>query len=120
MRFLDLGLAALIGASAITGIVAWNPTAGDSAAASLETQSHLRDDLLGLLQSRGIMWIASSTPSAICSFLESSSNASVVYGAAIGGHACPAAPPQGHAAANLTLELIQTRVVLEAWSEGQG
>ena len=116
MRYVDLALAALIGTSCITGIFAWNPRAWDSTSSSLELQTHLRDGLLGILQNRGIVWLMSSPPVDVCAALQSVSNSSVTYSAVLGDYSCRPFPTPSLPDANLTLNLIPFKVVLESWS----
>ena len=116
MRYLDLAVAVLIGSSAITGVVALTPRPGDSASDALALQSHIRDELLGFLESRGTPWLLVASPSAFCADLGRLSNSTVTLGGSIGGIACGTSPPAGAVAANLTLDLISREVVLEGWS----
>lgn len=115
MRYVDLAVAALIGASAIAGVVTWTPRPWDAETRRLVLQTQLRDDLLGYLQARGTVWFASTPPGQICAALQASSNSTVAFSAAVGGARC-SVPPPGAVVANLTLDLLPGRVMLEAWS----
>jgi len=119
MRYLDLAVAALIGASTVTGIVAWTPHAGDGASDSAKLKSQLRDELLALLQQKGTVWLIRSPPGDICAYLGSISNSSVTFSASIGSNICGPPPPEGALEASLTVNLIPYQVVLEAWPDVQ-
>ena len=116
MRYLDLAVAAMIGASALSGILAWTPRTGDSASSSEILESHMRDQLLSYLRSRGTTWLLTATPDEICVDIGRLSNSSVRFGAIIGTVSCPSEPQVENVEANLTLHLLQREVVLEAWS----
>ena len=116
MRYVDLAVAALIGASAIAGIFAWEPATGDAGAAKLGRQVRLRDALLGVLQEHGISWILASPPDAFCAYLESRSNSTFGIAATIGGFSCGSPPPRGSVVANLSMRLVPSEVTLQAWS----
>ncbi len=117
---MDLAVAALIGASAVTGIVAWTPRPGDTASTTLRIQVELRDRLLAVVQQRGTVWLSTSAPESVCAYLAGVSNSTVGFGGRIGSFECPLLPPPGRIVANLSLNLILRQVVLAAWSEGQG
>jgi hypothetical protein len=119
LRFLDISVAALIGAAAVAGIVAWSPQAGDDAARRFALRQQLRDELLGVLQSRGTVWLLQSPKATICATLQGMSNASVSLSAELGSYSCgPLAPDS--VSANLTLALLPMEVILEAWSGARG
>ena len=114
LRYIDLAVAAMIGASAISGLVVWSPRSGDSVSQTVMLQLELRDRLLGYLQQRGVVWFLHSPQAMICSALAKSSNSSVVMSALIGGEAC-SPQPEGEPMATLTLRFITIEVTLEAW-----
>ena len=114
MRFLDLALAILIGASAVTGISAWNPRAGDAAANRLGEQMQLRDFLAGMLTREGAAWLLS--PSAVCAELGQMSNSSFGVAATLGPSSCGSAPEGDPVTASLSMELAPYEVTLVAWS----
>ena len=116
MRYVDLAVAALIGTSAITGIIAWNPRAGDQASRQLETQTRLRDLLLGILQQRGTTWFLRSPADVVCSYLARRSNSSFGLEATLGSLTCGPPPMEGSVAASLSLRLVPFEVTLVAWS----
>lgn len=116
MRYVDLSLAALIGVSAVTGVIALAPGGGDAASLQIARQMQLRDDLLRLLQQRGTAWLLSTPPAVVCSQLASLSNSSFRMGATLGGVSCGVPPRGGSAEANITLMLGNSEVTLVAWS----
>ena len=116
MRYLDLAVAVMIGTSAISGVVALTPGPDDAASTALALQAHIRDELLGYLQSRGTSWLLAASPSVFCADLGKLSDSTVTFGGSIGGVPCGPSPPTGAVAANLTLDLIPRRVILEGWS----
>ena len=117
MRYLDLAVAALIGASAIAGVVAYTPVTWDAESQHQALQTNLRDDLLAYLLARGTVWLASASPGQICSDVLGRSNSTVGFSATVAGAPC-SSPPPGAVSANLTLDLLPHRVMLEAWSAG--
>jgi hypothetical protein len=120
MRYLDLAVAALIGMSAIAGIVTWTPGPGDLTSSNMMLESALRDGLLALLQQRGTFWLIASSPYQICSYLQGLSNSSVTYSASLGPYQCNPPPPVASTEASLILGLAPYRVVLEAWANTPG
>lgn len=117
MRFVDLAVAALIGSSAITGIVAWTPRAGDAGAQRVGAQVQLRDRLVGLLQRNGLVPFLQS-PEAACRLLAESSNSTFRLYATLGPSSCGTPPTAGSPRASLTMRLVTSEVVLVAWSSG--
>ncbi len=115
MRFIDLAVAALIGSSAITGIVAWSPRTGDAGAQQLRVQAQLRDRLVGFLQRSGLVQFVASTTAA-CRLISDASNSTFRLYATMGSSSCGAPPSSGSPSARLSLRLIPFEVVLVAWS----
>ncbi len=118
MRYVDLAVAALIGTSAITGIVAWDPRSGDTGSDRIAAQTQLRDGLLALLQQRGIAWFLVSPSWAVCSYLSSISNSSFGVSATLGSVSCGSPPRRGSVVASLSMRLVPFEVTLVAWSAG--
>ena len=116
MRYLDLAMATLIGTSAITGIIAWNPSTGDAYSRQAELQINLSDGLLSLLQDRGTAWFIRSPPSAVCAYLAASTNSSYRIYATVGSLTCGSPPQEGSTVAALTLAMTPLEVTLAAWS----
>lgn len=114
MRFIDLALAALIGTSAITGIVAWNPEGGDTGTRRLETALQLRDRLVEFLQQDGMIQFES--PAAACHALSGASNSTFRLYAVLGPDSCGSPPTGGSPSATLSFRLAQSEVELVAWS----
>jgi hypothetical protein len=104
----------MIGASAISGLVAWSPRSGDSISQTMMLRLELRDRLLGYLQQRGIMWFLHSPQEEICSALAKSSNSSIIVSGVIGGEPC-SPHPLGEPMATLMLRFLTREVTLEAW-----
>ncbi len=118
MRFFDLGVAALIGISAITSIYVLSPGGSDSAAQRVVEQTRLRDALLTVLARHGLAWIQNSSPSNICGTIAALSNSTVTFSASIDSMDCLEGPPPGRVSANITLGLPSGSVTLVAWSSG--
>lgn len=114
MRFIDLAVAALIGSSAITGMVAWSPRAGDAGAQRLGAQVQLRDRLLELFRRNGMSWLES--PVAACRLISDASNSTFRLFATIGSSTCGTPPRGGSPSVTLSLRLVPYEVVLVAWS----
>jgi hypothetical protein len=80
----------------------------------------MRNELASYLQARGLPWIVSSAPGAICSGLEALSNSSFTFSAEFDSTPCGPAPPAGSVTASLTVTFEGKEVVLEAWSDAEG
>jgi len=120
MRFVDLAIAALIGISSIAGLVAFSPRQGDDASNSLAVETQLRDELVSVLQQKGIVWFMQSSPTASCEYLRGLSNSSVSFSGAIGPYSCGPPPPPGVPLAELNVTLTPYQVSLEAWAAASG
>jgi len=117
LRFIDLAVAALIGSSAITGIVAWNPRAGDAGAQQFASQESLRDELVEFLRHGGLAQFLQS-PSGACLRVSEASNSTFRLYATIGSATCGTPPTPGSPNATLSLKLVPFVVVLVSWSPG--
>jgi hypothetical protein len=115
LRFIDLAVAALIGSSAITGIVALNPQAGDAGAGQAALQARLRDSLLEFLQRSGMTQFVQS-PAAACQRLAEASNSTIKFYSTVGSASCGIPPGSGSQSATLSFRLVPFEVVLVAWS----
>ena len=118
MRYADIAVAALVGISAIAGILTWHPGEGDRDAENLRIEAQLRDELLSDVQLRGMLWFATSSLPVICAYLHEISNASLGFSAQVGSYTCYAKPSHGFVTASLALNLVQRQVVLTAWTKG--
>lgn len=116
MRFIDLALAALIGTSAITGMVVWSPKASDAGAQRLGTVAQLRDRLVGFLQRNGLIQFESSSDA--CRLIGEASTPTFRLYAAMGSVSCGSPPEAGSPSATLSFRLIPFEVELVAWSPG--
>jgi hypothetical protein len=114
-----LAVAALIGTSAVAGMLAFSPAKWDSASRSLTLESQIRDELVSILQHEGTPWLVQSAPEAVCGYLHSISNATVSFSAIIGPRSCAPSPPPGASVATLVLQLDNFQVVLEGWPNAQ-
>jgi len=119
LKFLDIAVAVLIGASAITGILVWSPLQGDAASAEFAARTRLRDSLLEIVQGRGIPWLIQTPTAEVCAALADMSNSSVSYSAILGSYSCPASPPADSVSETIILRLLPMAVTLEAWSDVQ-
>jgi hypothetical protein len=119
VRWLDIALATMIGISAISGIVNWDPRLADNGSNRLVLENRLRDALMSYLDSRGLPWIQESSPVAICADLERLSN-SIALSANINSFSCGPSPPKGATIMTLTLQLGVRDVTLQAWTSAGG
>lgn len=119
MRWLDIALAAMIGISAISGIVNWDPRVADAGSSRLLLENRLRDRLVSYLDYRGLPWIQESSPAAICADLESLSN-SIAISATINSYSCGPSPLKGATITTLSLHLDAREVTLQAWQSATG
>jgi hypothetical protein len=116
MRFVDIAVAALIGSAAITGILAWDPRAGDAGSRSARLQADLRDRALRVLQQKGMVWLVRSPPSQLCSYFDALSNSTFGVSATVGSTPCGDPPKAGSVTARLTVNLDSAEVTIVAWS----
>ena len=116
MRYIDIAVAALVGTSAISGLLAWTPRTGDADSNRLALQSHMRDGLLAFVRQRGIPWILGSSPEEVCAVVSKASNSSVFVFGSDGGTSCGTPPPTGAVVSTLTFHLLNLEVVLGEWS----
>jgi hypothetical protein len=119
MRWLDIALAMMIGVSAISGIITWNPRVADAGSHRLMLESRLRDRLVSYLDYRGLPWIQETPPEAVCADLLRLSN-SIALSATIDSFSCGPSPPNGAMIMSLTLHLGVREVTLQAWSSAVG
>ncbi|HEV2138241.1 MAG TPA: hypothetical protein VGR53_05320 [Nitrososphaerales archaeon] len=119
MRWLDIAIATMIGVSAISTIVTWNPRVADISSHRLMLESRLRDRLVSYVDHRGLPWIEQSSPESMCADLERQSN-SIELSATIDSFSCGPSAPKGAAIMTLTLQLDVRDVTLQAWSSAVG
>ena len=118
MRYVDLAIAALVGTSAITGVLAWSPQGSDRDASVQILEAAIRDELLANVQARGTVWILSASTASLCSEVSSLSNSTFTFGAMVDGEPC-APSAQGVVRANVTLAFFARQIVLQGWSDAQ-
>lgn len=118
MRFLDIAVAALIGMSAISAMLVWNPAQGDSTARQEALRSGLRNDVLSFLEVHGVPWLYEVTPQEFCDALSSSSTPSFNLTGKLGSFTCGVVPASASAVVSITLTLPPRMVTLTAWSDG--
>ena len=116
MRYLDLTMAALIGVSAITGVISWDPKAGDTTARQTRAQVQLRDGLVELLQRHGMLWFAQSPPAVVCAYFAESSNSSYGLYATLGSVSCGSPPAPGSVVTSLAVDFGSFEANISAWS----
>jgi hypothetical protein len=115
LRYLDIALAILIGTSAISGILVWNPRTGDEAAASSSAKTLLMNALTTFVEEKGMAWFLQSPPEELCAGLASDSNSTFEITGVVGTYRCGPQPPEGATAASLSFDLSAFEVSLEAW-----
>ena len=111
-----MAVAALLGASAFTGILIWTPRTGDAQAGELAMRAELRARVAALIQEKGMAWFLGTQPSAVCSYLAGASNSTVHLSAALGDVSCGGVPPPGAIHASVSFLLANRSVTVEAWS----
>ena len=116
MKYVDIAVAVLVGASAITGILLWTPGTGDLQARELATKAELREIVSGLIQAKGMGWFLSTPPSAVCSYFADLSNSTIHLLATVNGTTCGGAPPVDAVRASISFRLVSLKVDVEAWS----
>ena len=119
MRYIDIAVAALVGVSAITGVLLWTPRAGDLQASALAAKAELRDRAAGLIDAKGMGWFLGTPPSSVCSYIAGLSNSTVHLLADVGGTTCGSGPPAGAVSASLSFRLAHLQVTVEAWSSAE-
>lgn len=115
-----MAIAALIGLSSIAGMVAFTPRQGDAESETLALQAQIRDELVSILQEKGVMWLLLTPPAEICGFLRGLSNSSVSFSGTIGSYSCGPPLPNGVPFAELGLNLVPYEVSIEGWANGTG
>ena len=116
MKYVDIAVAILVGASAITGILLWTPGTGDLRAREMATRAELRDRVAGLIQAKEMSWFLSTPPQAVCSYFADLSNSTVRLHATVDGTTCGGAPPVDAVRASISFRLESLQVDVEAWS----
>lgn len=116
MRFIDLAVAAMIGASSIAGILFLNPSPAEVSTSRYVQDSQTRSDLLAMVESVGLNQIFSEPTQGLCALLQSRSNATVQFSAVTSGGGCNSDPPPGTDVISLPISFNGARVTLEAWS----
>jgi len=114
LRFLDIGIAVLVGASSITGLMTWSPRNGDAISSQQALQAQLRDGLVSFLDSKGLPWVMNAPTPEVCAGLLAAAPGTRGVFVEVGSRSCGNAPPAGAVVANLTLGIIPP-VRLEAW-----
>ena len=115
MRYLDIAIAALIGASVLSTLSVWTPRLGDAATSQLILKAQLRDQILTLLQQRGIFWLLRASPQSVCEALSKVSTPVITYTATIGSISC-GYPPNGEVFSSIVLQQAPYEVSIGAWS----
>jgi hypothetical protein len=103
LRFLDIGVAALVGASSIIGLMTWSPRNGDSISSQLALQAQLRDGMVSYLDSRGLPWMMKAPSPELCAGLLAAVPRAEGVFVEVGSRSCGDPPPMGAVVANLTL-----------------
>ncbi len=117
MKYVDVAVAVLVGASAIASILFWTPRTGDLQAGELAVRAELSDRVAGVIQAKGMGWFLSTPPRPVCSYLASLSNSTVHLFATVGGVTCGDAPPAGAVQASIAFRLVNLQVDVGAWSD---
>ena len=116
MRYLDVGVAVLVGTAAITGLSLWSPAAGDAASSRYQSTIGLRDWMVAFVNERGVPWFYANPEVTVCSAIAGATNATVALYAEVGTARCGTPPPRGAVTAQLSFRLGSRQVTLEAWS----
>jgi hypothetical protein len=115
MRYIDLALAALVGTSAVAGIASWNPSPGDSAAHQMGVQIVLRDQIIDILQQRGLTQVLQD-PASFCSYVNGLSNSTFGVYAQTLSMSCGSPPERGAVSSTLAMDLLPSEATFVAWS----
>ena len=116
MRFLDIGLAAMLGISAFAGLAVWSPRTGDRLSNQMMLQTQLRDELVSILANKGIPWLLNASAIEVCASIASAMSRPGGVLVILGTEWCGTSPPTGAVVANLTLALLPSVVRLVEWS----
>ena len=115
MRYLDIAVAVMVGTAAITGLVVWTPAQGDSASASFQERTALRDRMVSFVETRGVTWFVTTPEAEICADVQGAANSTFVLSVQVGSSSCGVPPPEGAVFASISFQLVQSQVTLTAW-----
>lgn len=119
MRYIDIAIAAIIGVSAVAGLVSWTPGSYDSSARRAILHSALLGRLEGFVQAHGTAWLIRSPSAEVCAALAGASNSTVALTGRVGPESCGDEPPGDAVTASLSFFLAGREFVLVAWC-GEG
>lgn len=120
MRFVDLGLAAVIGLTAVGVLVQWSPGPYEDSARASRVEGSLRSQLVGFVDSWGLVKLYQSSPSQICSGIGALSNSTARFAGVVDGTRCLGSPPGGAVVAELNITLPGKEMTFVGWSDGPG
>ncbi len=119
MRVLDIGVAAGYAVLCISLIAALSPYPLEGSAATAASAARASSAVAGYIQTVGLQFLGTASPSQLCSSLQASSNATVILGGGIGGSTCGPGPADFVGASDFRFTLSGEEVEIEAWVAGQ-
>lgn len=117
MQFIDIMAGSAYASVCLAVIVFLNPVASRELAVQAADQATLDDAISGYVDSVGLVFFATSSPSQICSSLLQAGNSTIAFGGVVEGESCAPAPALPLASASLSLELPGRTVEIQAWLE---
>ena len=97
-------------------IVLLNPVAPTELAVEASDQALLDSAMSGYIAGVGLVFLATSSPSAVCSSLQSAGNSTLGFGGVVGGVSCGLdSPSPPLSSASLTLPLPGRTLEIQAW-----
>lgn len=118
MRTLDIVIAAGYAVLCISLVSLMSPYGAEAEGAAAAADARAGVAIAGYVQTVGLPFLATASPSLFCSSLASSGNSTVILGGSLGGYVCGPAPPSFVGSSSMSFVLSGRRVEIEAWIAG--
>jgi hypothetical protein len=115
LRFLDLAVAALIGAASIASFWVWNPGGYGLQSWRAQEETNLDVFLTNHVNTFGLLLLQDANFHDLCMQIVSLSNSTLAVSAILNSTPCAPQPTPHAVTANLTLGFPSRVVVIEAW-----
>jgi hypothetical protein len=119
LRILDIAIAAAYGILCLSLISFMGPYGSEHGTAQAVQDADASSAIFAYVNSVGLPFLATSTPSQACSSIEAWGNSTLTMGGSVDGYPCSGAPGEFLGSSSLDLALSGRDVKIEAWEEGQ-